>query len=268
MLINHPAGNVAEAIIQMQKGNAKGSEQRNLSIVKHPVLIGRKYPAALSHWTSNELETYLLSTHWPANTLKGHESSRRVQITDALKSGKWVPQVVMDEAEGQDALEDAIMWVKAEASWSIALANHKSNVSQFEMVMSYCSSKDDFEQKIESLIVSACTKATLLRVNTLSEAAQTGLYFDGSGIPGFNKLTLTMLSTERTQRKMTHLSIRDGTYPDVSVWGELMRISVDKVESYLRTLMKSGALTLAQCRLLMGSFWTPYVVVTEVSPIA
>lgn len=269
MPIQHPAGSVADAIVAMQQGNPVSPPQmRDLRICKHPLLVSRSYPVQLAHWRRQELEDFLEAQRFPSHTLKDHERSRQLCVSDALRQGRWVPAEVLSEEEGQEALAHAIMTVQAQAEWLRRHTCQKEQIAAFERAIGYCVSQSAYDSATIELLEKACKDGKAYRLQRLVDGSVDGVELTDSGLDGFNRLKLAMIFSRVHSMGDSYLVIRDGVLPDVSLYGELARLPLNKVEAVMRQLITDNRLTLAQCRVLMGPYWSPHVVVTACSSAA
>lgn len=268
--IFHHAGTVAAAILCMQCGNAVADAQpvRDLTIGQHQLIIGQKYPVKPAHWLKDELIGFLEEQRYPRIAYKDHERSRINSIRDALTHGEWIPMAVLSEEAGQEALEMAIVSVKAEHESLRKQQWHAENVARFELAIGYARSCQSYEISLNDLLIRACRQGKGQLINRLGGAPLWTVSLENSGVDGFPSLTLGRVVLRTGGLSESHLMIRDGELPALSLYGELMRIPMARAEDHLRRLIANESLTLAQCQLLMGPSWSPHVVIEKISSAA
>lgn len=77
------------------------------SLGRHPLLLGKKYPAQPHHWTSEGFRGFLEQEGRPAHTLDDLEREHAATIRTALKRGLRIPEHVLLSAEGKIAAREA-----------------------------------------------------------------------------------------------------------------------------------------------------------------
>lgn len=129
------------------------SIKSDLSIGKHPLIIGKKWPVHIHHWTHDKFEQFMREHRVPVNTWKDQQEARRQSIIQALLKGLPVPAEVL--AEDSELEADAEMHRKADAAAVFYQEECKRLKEAFERDIGYTSETvEQYEDSLRKLLLS------------------------------------------------------------------------------------------------------------------
>jgi hypothetical protein len=219
---------------------------RDLTIGKHPLLIGRSWPHKVHHWTHGEFENFLDKNCFPANTWSDQQEGRKRVAIDALVKGVWVPAEVLTEDPQIVADAEAVLnSQRASDAWHDHLKTVvPSMIEDFELKTGYAHSMEIYLDWLKSTV-----RAMLLRCSRVGKSA---MQVDWNGW----NLTLNIVGVKPPT--FGAFGPYGGKAKHVSISGEkngyrmhLHEVSWLYVESAIRDLLIEGAITYDQLW-----FWT------------
>ncbi|ABD72051.1 hypothetical protein Rfer_4365 (plasmid) [Rhodoferax ferrireducens T118] len=223
--------------------------QRDLTIGKHPILLGRLWPQVLHHWTADELQSFLKQNRFPANTWRDQQEGRRQAAIEALTSGISVPQEVLKE--DASIAEDSEMQIKAAAGWAKFETRMADLRTSFEVFIGYVLTMDIYRSRIKSLL------AEMLRQRRTGGPHQM--------VVTHQDWTLTLKVSGANQKAHGPFGAYGGQYRrvivtagvDTLISGWLHTIAWDLVESVLTEFLIDGAFTFDDIWFFTGVGWQP-----------
>lgn len=124
--------------------------ERDLSIGKHPLLMGRHWPTKLHHWKATELEVFLEQHNYPRHTHRDQLEARRRACVEALLKKDRVPAEVL--AEDPEILMDVEMHRLADVAWLEFGKKLDAKKAEFEGAIGFLTSDEAYMQTMQSLI--------------------------------------------------------------------------------------------------------------------
>lgn len=233
---------------------------RDLSIGKHPLIIGRTWPKVTYHWTHTELQQFLDENRYPAHTWGDQQNARKRAAVAALRRGNPVPQVVLDE--DPSIVEDFEQEKGSDALWSRFNIHLGAMKIEFEKAIGFLTSMDVYRARVTRLLLTM---------------------FKQRNTTGVNKMQVKWEDWELTLRAPQPHIARSrfgfsayGRYVVVAMGADsfgisgIHTISWDIVDSSLFELLKSGQVSYDDIWFFTGVGWTPLraSVVTVVEPLS
>lgn len=252
---------VSARLNAMRGGNSSSSVERDLSLVKGPYWLTRRVPAQPHHFKREEFEDYLRMERFPANTLYDRVVEHVQTIRRALVGGLSVPEEVMRDEAGQEALELAEMDVCAAAEGAWKLAQQKEAVLVFETALGVHSEGGRPEESLHRLLMAAA-RAQLERP---ARSVDFGLYAWMAG--GYKRVSMdghpreVLIGMRQGKGPNRWLEFRDSGWSVASLYGDVKRMSYFEAEGIYAKAVAEGWLSLEQGRSVMGSDWRPFVTV-------
>lgn len=222
---------------------------RNLSVGKHPILIGRLWPQVLHHWTTAEFESFLETNRFPVNTWRDQQEGRRQAAIEAMVKGISVPHEVL--VEDLTIAGDAEMNIASSLAWARFNARMADLKTRFELFIGYVLSGDTYRTRIKSLIAAMLSQQQTLGHNQMVVVHQ-----------GW---TLSLQFCEGRPARLGCFGGFDGRAKSVVVYegknslnlGALHNIAWDLVESVMTELLSEGAVTYDDIWFFTGVGWQP-----------
>lgn len=229
-------------LARMRVGNATfPPTPRDLSMRTKEYWETRPSPAKSHHWTANEFSAHLDRHRFPAGTINDRVQGHKTAICRALIQGEFVPDVVMQSAEGRAALDDAIMEVKSLDEGAFRSAQQAQASSQFKAVIDGAT--------IEKLVLGG----------VVSAAHAKGAEPQPVIIENYPRPVWCVVSDDR-------VLIKDSGWPITSLYGTIQEIDWNTAESIVRNAIVAGEIGYDDSLWFMGSGWVPYADVRDCSP--
>lgn len=229
-------------LARMRAGNATPvSMPRDLSMRAREYWEMRPMPAKSHHWTSSEFLDHLEHHRYPAGTINDRMQGHKAAICRALIQGEFVPDVVMQSAEGQSALEDAITEVKSLDEGAFRNEQQAQAKRQFKEV------------------VGGSTIETLVLGGLESAAQAKGAEPQPVTIENYPRPLWCVVNDHR-------VLVKDAGWPIASLYGTIYEVDWSTVESIVRKAIADGRVDYDDSLWFMGAGWAPYVDVQDCSP--
>jgi len=225
---------------------------RDLSIGKHPVLIGRMWPNAIQHWKEMELDQFLEAHRYPPHTWRDHQEARRQSAIKSLVAGLAVPSEVLEEDASIAA--DAQMHLADSAAASMRLEREKKESQRLEIALGAWSDEGTYTQRIR-----------LLLRDTLKQRNGHGKSRMAVNHSGWN---LQIRLDEGRPARWGYFGTVDGGRQKrllvVSDTGGCAYVDWPRAEAAITKLLTEGLVTFDDVWFLTGTGWQPKRAVVEV----
>lgn len=223
--------------------------QRDLTVGKHPMLIGRLWPQVLHHWTIAEFQSFLEQNKYPSNTWRDQQESRRQTAIEAMGKGICVPQEVL--AEDSSIADDVHMNKASSLAWGRFNARVADLRAQFEVFIGYVLTMDLYRGRIKSLL------ADMLKQRQTLGRKQMSVVHQG--------WTLTLQAVDGRPAQISQFGAYGGRAKRVDIYegknsfgiADLHAISWDLVESVLTELLIEGSVSYDDIWFFTGVGWQP-----------
>jgi hypothetical protein len=252
---------VEDRIVAMKGGNAHYAEPRDLALVKGEFWETRKVPASPHHFTREEFEDYLREQRFPINTLVDRVQVHTGKVRDALVRGTFVPQEVMQDVVGVEALDLAETHVRAEAEAVWKAAEQQDAVDVFERAMGYTVANGKPKEVLRQALLDAA--------RTKLERWSYGIHKWATG--GYKRVELeghsrgVLVALRIGANNAQWVEFRDGGWHPASVYGEVHRMTYLEADAVYAQAVTSKEVSLEQARSVMGHRWQPFMQVSMAS---
>ncbi len=250
MRLGNPGGETAQGL---------AADGRSRVMRKREYWETRPHPAHVHHWLSDEFEAFLLEHSYPPNTLRDRMVERTRSIAAALKKGWYVPQAVMQEASGVEALDDAILSVMADEQAVSAEDHYRRMCERFvtQLAGLYPGSEDN---ATSALVLAALggTKGPCQGTGNAVPSVQAST-FEVAGM-GWKLVAYMAHHVRRGGSTNVWMSVRVADMPLASLYGELCRVDGGRVDVVATRALMDGAVPVESIRAMMGWSWSPPVI--------
>jgi hypothetical protein len=251
----------SQRLAAMRAGNPERMTPRDLRMVKGEFWQTRKVPAMAHHFTRGEFEAYLGAERFPSNTLLDRVHVHTASVRRALVTGLFVPQEVMQDVAGVEALGLAEMEVAAQAESAWKLAQQAEAVAVFERAIGYTVPY--------GVPRDALRKALLVAARGTLEPCSQGFEKWVSG--GYKQIDLeghprgVLVALRMGVNGQQWLEMRDAGWHSASLYGAVHRMDYLDADCIYAEAILSGEVSLEQARSVMGCRWQPFMRVTAVT---
>ena len=225
---------------------------RDLSIIKHPLIIGRKWPSKVHHMTQIEFGSFLTEHRFPSHTHNDQQVSRRRYCVDQIAKGEQLPAEVIDEDPSllKDGQDQRLASEAAVSFYDLYQKHLKLEREAFERDLGYCHSHTVYRNALTNLL-----KATVTSGVPFGQKS-TSVLHEG------RQLCLKIVESKQPQKGVF------GTYGGAPKRLQIIRgaadiglvlhtVPFDLIDNLLTELLASKQVTYDQIWNLAGLSWRP-----------
>lgn len=231
-------------LASMALGNPSPEAARNLGMRPKEYWETRPMPSHPHHWTSAEYERFLRDHRYPGNTIDERLRHHVLMISEALQRGEYVPQDVMNDTAGVQALGHARMMVVSSDEGARRQAQTKEATHAFDAAMAS-------HANFKAWLIALAKSEPKAHPQGASSAALG--HYSQAAFPGHPRELRLMLQTVQTsQGQHGWYVVHDTAWGECSLYGQVARLEKDLVEAVYRQVLMEGALNPAEVARVTG----------------